>query len=148
MSWKMELLCPSAQADLPGAIVFAARNNVNDEKECLRYFPKPVAVTEELISIGPPQIISQVVRIAAICQQSACKHYDSRKCRLVTTVVNVLTETNSIPRCSIRSFCLWWHQEGKEACARCPHIVTTVINPNPSEEALINASACKGATHP
>ena len=40
--------------------------------------------------------------------------------------------TESLPVCSIRAECLWWQQEGRAACMRCPHVVTNDFHPTPA----------------
>jgi hypothetical protein len=41
--------------------------------------------------------------------------------RLVEIVPTVVS---AIPACVLRAQCRWWHQEGAEACKRCPQVVT------------------------
>jgi hypothetical protein len=35
---------------------------------------------------------------------------------------------DALPRCLIRPACRWFQQEGKEACVRCPQVVTESSN--------------------
>ena len=37
---------------------------------------------------------------------------------------------DGLPACHLRPDCRWWQQEGKEACLRCPQVVTDVRNPS------------------
>jgi hypothetical protein len=88
------------------------------------YLTEAHPVTKELLALAGPAAPTEVLRIAAYCVK--CEHHDGTGCRLATRVATMLEPVvSSLPRCAIRPTCLWFHQEGKEACLRCPQITTT-----------------------
>jgi hypothetical protein len=82
---------------------------------------------------------TQVLRIAAPCQEKACCHFDGADCRLAVRLVQLLPHAGeTLPACQIRPDCRWFQQEGKAACYVCPQIVTYTVNPT---EELSRAAA-------
>lgn len=99
------------------------------------YLAEEVPLTEELlVQIGPAKP-SQVFRIAAHCEEKHCVHFNGTKCKLASRIVQGLpTVVDALPHCLIRTSCRWYAQEGKEACFRCPQVVTQPIDPSPHYE--------------
>ncbi len=123
-------LCPSAQPDMEGSVVFGIVSGTVD-KPMVKYVAKPLAVTEGILTLAEPVEPTEVFRFAAPCAAHACKHFDGVNCRLAQRVVRLMPETTDrLPPCRIRSHCRWWQQEGREACRRCPQVVTTAVNPS------------------
>ena len=121
------ILCPSAQPWMEGSVAFGV---VNGER--VAWIEKPVPVTGELLALTGPVPPTQVLRIAAPCQESACCHFDGTHCRLATKLVQLIPAvTEALPPCQIRKDCRWFVQEGRPACLRCPQIVTYSVNPTP-----------------
>ena len=57
--------------------------------------------------------------------KGACRHFAGGDCTLAQRIVATLDPVVSeLPACQIRKTCLWFHQEGKDACLRCPQVVT------------------------
>lgn len=123
-------LCPSAQPTMDDAVVFGIVGGTV-EAPTVRYVNKPLAVTEGVLTLAEPVEPTEVFRFAAPCATGACKHFDGTNCRLARRVVDHLPEvTDRLPPCRIRPHCRWWQQEGREACRRCPQIVTTTVFPS------------------
>jgi hypothetical protein len=117
-------VCPSAQPDMESPVAFGVIVGSPEEPR-LAHLEVPLPVTAELLALSGPVKPTEVFRFAAPCAQDACKHFDGQDCRLVQRVVQILPRvTTDIPPCMIRPNCLWWQQEGKAACLRCPQIVT------------------------
>ena len=96
----------------------------------VQWIEKPVPVTEDLLALTGPVPPTQVLRIAAPCQEDACCHFDGTDCRLATKLVQLMPAvTQALPPCQIRPDCRWFTQEGRAACARCPQIITYSVNP-------------------
>ena len=126
METKRKPLCPSAQSDWEGAQVFGVVGGTADTPETA-YLLRPQPITEELIQLAGPVRPGEVFRIAARCAGGGCEHFSTEesKCRLVDKTVRwVPIVIDKLPPCSIRSDCLWWQQERKAACMRCPQVVT------------------------
>jgi hypothetical protein len=91
------------------------------------YLNQYVPVTEEILTMTQPAKATQVLRFAAPCQEKACCRFDGNNCNLVTRVVQIMPAvTKALPACLIRPTCRWHQQEGRQACQRCPQIVTRV----------------------
>ena len=125
------VLCPSAQPGLAGSMAFGVVGGTADNPR-VTWIEKPVPITEELLALTGLVPPTQVLRIAAACQEGACSHFDGADCRLATKLVQLLpTVTGGLPPCRIRPDCRWFLQEGKAACQRCPQIVTYSVDPTP-----------------
>ena len=123
-------LCPSAQPDSDGSVAFGIVNGTVEQPE-VRYLTEPQPVTSELLSLSKPVRPTEVFRFAAPCAQHRCEHFDGDRCRLVKRIVDRLRAgTDRLPPCRIRPRCRWWREQGREACMRCPRIVTTVHRPS------------------
>ena len=94
------------------------------------YLTQPQPVTDELLALADPVKPTEVFRFAAPCAGRGCKHFDGSDCRLVARTVQLLPNVvDVLPPCRIRPSCRWWQQEGKEACMRCPQVVTEIYQP-------------------
>ena len=125
-------LCPSAQPNWPEAKVFGVVNGDSDAP-ATAYLKSAEPVSEDLLALTEGVEPTEVLRIAAPCACSQCDHYSEAesRCRLVEKTVRwVPLVTETLPVCSIRSECRWWQQEGKEACFRCPQVVTNDFAPS------------------
>jgi hypothetical protein len=101
------------------------------EQPRVAWLEEPVPVTGELLALAGPAQPTQVLRIAAACQEGACLHFDGSDCRLAKRLVQLLPAVaDSLPPCRIRAECRWFLQEGRAACYRCPQIVTYLMSPS------------------
>ncbi|HYX52816.1 MAG TPA: hypothetical protein VE783_05150 [Candidatus Limnocylindrales bacterium] len=119
-------LCPSAQPHMPEPRVLGV---VQDGE--VRYLSEPVMLTPELLRVTEPVGAGKVLRLAAHCQENACVHFGGGRCGLATRIVQLLPQVSEqLPACLIRGQCRWYKQEGREACVRCPQIVTEFSEEN------------------
>ena len=124
------LLCPSAQADWEGARVFGVVGGTVKEPR-VSYLTEPQPVTKELLDLTSPVVPTEVLRIAAPCAKSSCQHFDGMNCQLVSrTIAYLQPVTEKLPPCPVRSSCRWWHEQGRDACFRCPEVVTDSFTDN------------------
>ena len=125
-----KIMCPSAQPEMTGSVAFGVIGGTAEEPR-VSWIEKPVPVTGDLLALTGEVPPTQVLRIAAPCQENACCHFDGTDCRLATKLVQLIPPvTQSLPPCRIRPDCRWFVQEGRAACAVCPQIVTYSINPS------------------
>jgi hypothetical protein len=123
------VLCPSARPDMEGSIVFGIVGGTNDQPRLI-YFDKPQPVTEEILHLSVPLNPTEVFRFAAPCVEQKCRHFNGSICRLASRTVELVDAVmETVSPCSLRPDCRWWRQEGKEACRRCPLVVTEIRNP-------------------
>jgi hypothetical protein len=124
-------MCPSAQPEMPGSVAFGVVTGTADDPR-VAWIERPVPVTKELLALTAPVAPTQVLRIAAPCQENACCHFDGTDCRLATRLVQLIPAVvESLPPCRIRPDCRWFLQEGGAACRVCPQIVTYCVSPSP-----------------
>ena len=129
MSHVRPLMCPSAQAGMEDLRLLGVVESTDDGPR-VAYLNEDVPVTLELLATAAPAPSSEVFRIAARCEEKRCTHFNGSKCKLATRIVQILPAVaDALPICLIRSTCRWYQQEGREACFRCPQIVTQVSNP-------------------
>lgn len=123
--------CPSAQPDMQGARVFGVRRRGPDGPQT-GYLDHAVDVTPDVLAMTGPVKPTEVLRIAAACEESRCAHFDGTDCQLATRIVQLLPPVVAVlPRCAIRSDCRWFAQEGRAACLRCPQVVTEMDDASP-----------------
>ena len=124
------LMCPSAQPDMAGARVLGV---VGGTAEALQvgYVNEHLPVSNELLAAAAPLKPTEVFRFAAHCEGKACRHFDGKNCNLATRIVQILPAVvDALPACLIRSTCRWYQQEGRDACMRCPQVVTESYEPS------------------
>jgi hypothetical protein len=131
-----QLMCPSAQPETPSAVVLGVVDHTTSPPE-VQYLDAPMPVTPELLALTEPVRPTEVYRFAAPCQEGACSHWSGHDCTLVTRLVQLVPVASlALPPCRIRGDCRWFHQSGREACRRCPLVVTHDAAPSdPMREA-------------
>lgn len=126
-----DVYCPSAQPDMPGAVVFGVVAGTANEPY-VRYLDQLVPVTPEVTDLAQPVEPTEVFRIGAPCAGSRCRHFDGAQCSLVQRITRLLPpEAGNLPACRLRPRCRWWQEQGEEACHRCPLVVTLQHHPSP-----------------
>jgi hypothetical protein len=124
MTEERSLLCPSAQPGMQGPRLLGVVEATADGAR-LVYLNEDVPVTPELLAQAGPARPTEVFRFAANCEANKCVHFRGERCTLVTRIVQILPiVVDALPVCLIRSNCRWYGQEAREACLRCPQIVT------------------------
>jgi hypothetical protein len=131
------LLCPSAQPELPGSVIFGVIQGTAKAPHLVQ-LTEPQPTTPEILDLAAPVKPTEVFRFAAPCAEFACHHFDGIKCQLAARIVRLIPPVEtSLPICHIRSSCRWWQQEGRAACMRCPVIVTETET---DSEAMVEAA--------
>ena len=123
-------ICPSATGEMPDAqiIGFIGTDGV------VANIAPPIPLTEQIRdSIGPQP--EGKFRLAGRCMESKCANWEDQACALIGRMrqqvdrLQLAAEpADKLPRCAIRSACVWWRQSGREACRVCPHVI---YNPSP-----------------
>ena len=119
-----QLSCPSAASDWEGAQLLGVVGGTAEAPELQYVEPRPV--TPELLELAAPVLPEEVFRFTAPCRAEGCPQFRNGRCGVAAAAVAHLSEAieGSLPRCSIRPTCRWWHDEGAAACRRCPTVVT------------------------
>lgn len=127
-----ELLCPSAQPDQPGSSLIGVVEGTAEAPR-VTYVGRPLPVLPEILALAGPVAPTEVFRFAAPCAGSGCQHFDGGHCRLAEKFAKLVDGTDfGVPKCGIRPRCRWWREQGVDACARCPAVVTTHYSPSPA----------------
>lgn len=101
------------------------------------YLERPLPVSGEILALSGPVNPGRVFRFAAPCAEHACPHFDGADCRLGRKIVETLPAVvAALPACRLRPQCRWWQQSGREACLRCPQIVTEVGQPTDEQRRI------------
>ncbi|UTH75691.1 hypothetical protein [Chromobacterium sp. IIBBL 290-4] len=119
-------LCPSANFGMNGEKVFGMLGGSLGDRRVI-YLKQAVPVQQidpaKLNGIRP----SEVFRTAGRCVGSECANHDSAsdQCSLVNRIVDKVSPgTEELAYCAIRPDCVWWHQQGGDACLRCAKVIT------------------------
>jgi len=89
------------------------------------YLNERVAADDSILAATSPVSPSEVYRMSAVCESSRCIHFKEERCQLASRIAAMLPAVVEVlPACTIRSSCRWFAQEGREACLRCPQVVT------------------------
>ena len=116
--------CPSAPPDSDGAVVFAIIQGTATQPQAA-YLDRLVPLTPEIAASAAPVDPAEVFRMSAPCAAHGCRHFAEGCCNLVARLVQLVPSVvTSAPPCMLRPSCMWWQQEGVEACLRCPQVVT------------------------
>ena len=122
--------CPSAQPEMADAVILGVRD-ASFDGALISYLRDPVQVSTELLALSGPLPSTEVFRIAARYEEKACRHFDGSSCHLATRIVQILpVVVDALPPCKIRHESVWFQQEGRPACLRCPQVITRMDNPN------------------
>jgi len=131
-------LCPSAQAEMDGAAVFAIIQGTATEPRAA-YLDRLVPLTPEIAAHAAPVGPTEVFRMSAPCAAHGCRHFGEGRCNLANRLVRLVPPVvASAPPCVLRPGCMWWLQEGVEACLRCPQVVTQMYG---ASEHLVEAAS-------
>jgi hypothetical protein len=113
-------LCPSAQPEMEGSVVFGVVGGMVTEP-WIAYLDQILPVNDEILALTQLVKSTEVLRFAAPCAGRGCQHFDGTDCRLAKRTVRMLPiVTDRLPACRIRPNCRWFQQEGKAACLHCP----------------------------
>jgi hypothetical protein len=124
------LMCPSAQPEMQDSVALGVFEDTAEGKR-LAWIEEPQPVTPQLLSLTREADPRNVFRFAARCEEKRCIHFDGSDCQLATRIVQILPRVvDALPPCNIRSECRWYQQEGKDACFRCPQVVTHLESPS------------------
>jgi hypothetical protein len=122
--------CPSAQPDMLDARVIGVLGGSAAEPR-IAYLAQeaviPAADMPPTLSVDPVEAF----RFAARCEDHRCaQHVDGAeggRCGLGARIVAQLDPVvASLPSCTIRASCRWYAEQGREACLRCPQVVTLI----------------------
>lgn len=118
--------CPSAQPDMAEAHVIGVLSGTAEEPR-IAYLKAdaviPAASSPAMGGIAP----TEVFRFAARCEEGRCAQFADGRCSLGARLVAGLDPVvDALPPCTIRKTCRWYAEQDREACVRCPQVVTMI----------------------
>ncbi|KMN48591.1 hypothetical protein VL04_08780 [Chromobacterium violaceum] len=137
-------LCPSSTFEGEGNMVFGIVGGSARQRRVIylkQMLPANQIDRARLEDIAP----EEVFRTAGPCAKSQCAHHDNAaaRCTLAERVVAAAAEVvDRLAYCAIRPRCMWWSQHGRDACARCPQVVSIDRQP---DEAIAQARMPPGS---
>src|SRR4051812_7939262 len=100
--------CPSAQPEMLDLHVIGVVEATEGGPR-VAYLNEDIPVTSELLAQTQPLPPTQVLRLAAHCEELHCVHFTGGRCSLATRIVQILPPVvDTIPICLIRSTCRWF----------------------------------------
>jgi len=140
------LQCPSAQPEMAGAqVIGIVRQTAVGPR--VSYVAGAAPVTDDLLQAAAPARPTMVMRFAAACEASQCRHNDGAKCTLATRVLERLAPvSNTLPTCAIRRRCRWFAEQGRSICLNCPQVVTESSR-DTVDAALMEGVSAQSAEH-
>lgn len=124
MSEERALSCPSAQPGMHNLRVIGVAQRGADGVRVV-YLNEIVEASEDVLASTAPVHPTEVLRLAGDCRTDQCVHFGGGRCHLAARVATMLPAVvEALPVCTIRSTCRWFAQEGRDACLRCPQVVT------------------------
>lgn len=119
-------MCSSAQPGEPDSMVFGVITQANERRR-VGYLTEPQPANEVLLALVEPALPTEIFRLAAPCATHTWGHFAGGSCKLASrTGKNTSPVVDRLPPCRIRPTCRWFLQEGRQACVRCPQVVTYV----------------------
>ena len=123
------MYCPTAQPEMDGAVAFGVIGGAADEPP-VAYLSALQPADTELLCLSGPRRATEVFRFGAPCVEGGCQHFGNGACRLGEQLSSDLQRAvRRLPPCGLRPMCRWWHEQGAEACLRCPGMVATYYEP-------------------
>lgn len=118
------MACPSANPEWDDAQLLGVVLGTAQAPET--WFTGVRPVDPAMLAAAAPARPAEVFRFTARCREGACAQFAGGRCRVGAAVVDHLppAEAQALPRCGIRADCRWWHEQGADACRRCPTVVT------------------------
>lgn len=118
-------LCPSSKCQ-PGSQLLG----IVKEDGHVALLQQTIPIDETFVQVAAQGPKAEMrFRFANKCIKSGCKQWTGEKCGVVDQVLqhfNKAIAEATLPECSIRPQCRWYHQSGAEACKVCPFVITDI----------------------
>ncbi len=114
-------MCPITECELGAKLI-----GVKIDNDTFDFLKENIIVDEDLFNVvtavSNPE---KRFRFSNVCLENGCKHWQSESCGCLRKVLSnveslLLNKDTTLPQCSIRERCRWFHQEGRMACDVCP----------------------------
>lgn len=133
--------CPSAQPDMMEARVIGVLGGSAAEPR-IAYLAQEAVIPAAEMPPTPDVDPVEAFRLAARCEDHRCAQHvvgvDGGRCGLGARIVAQLQPVVArLPPCTIRATCRWYAEQGREACLRCPQVVTLI----PRDGSLLSRAA-------
>jgi hypothetical protein len=117
--------CPSGRCRDQALLIGVVRADGS-----VAYLGAPLEIDGDFVALASQGRTPETrFRFSEPCAEGACGHWDEDRCGLVEQLTDAAGAGGSdapLPRCGIRSSCVWFAQRGRDACGVCPHVVHTM----------------------
>jgi hypothetical protein len=113
---EQDRMCPNSNFSVGNYVVGTFTETGTQRFESL------IEIDEELFSKYADKSVEweENMRQFGTCHQSACKNWGDHKCQVPQILKDIgLAGESEIPKCEIRPYCRWYHQEGPDICKKC-----------------------------
>jgi len=122
-----ECTCPSGRCR-PGSLLLG----IVTSSGRVAYLRPPPTVDEEFVErAGEGRLPEARFRFAEPCVEDGCANWtDGGRCAVADRVVATTEDASApLPPCGIRASCRWFAQAGRQACAGCPLVLHSEVEP-------------------
>jgi hypothetical protein len=118
---EFERTCPSAPG-VPGSTVLG----VVTGNGRIAYVSPPVPVDDVFLDAVGTIDLEKRFRFAHACVEGGCPQWTGSRCSVIDSAIEEIATAGdaSLPACTIRKTCRWFAQQGRNACAICPLVIT------------------------
>lgn len=118
--------CPSAQPDMQEARIFGVLSGSAEAPRVAYLKAEAVIPAAQVPDTGGLNPI-EAFRFAARCEGHRCGQFADGRCSLGQRLVEGTDAVvDTLPSCTIRASCRWHAEQGRQACLRCPQVVTLI----------------------
>ena len=137
---KKQIDCPSAQPSTEGARIFGVMTGTPEAAPGRLSHRGLAGFRRAAGPFGTEAKPTQTLPHRGTLLERLCKHFKGNACSLAQRIVEgVPPVVNALPACQIRSTCRWFRQEGREACFRCPQVMTDKSNASDYEKQIADS---------
>lgn len=126
MSPNKKFSCPSSVCEEGSQMLGVVRENGT-----VTILSEALPIDEEFMLLAKEiPDIEKRFRFSGTCIEKGCRQWTGHSCGVIEKVLKYITpeeQYNDLPKCSIRTTCRWFSQEGRSACKACPLIITDSI---------------------
>ena len=131
----MDLLCPSSKCEDGAKLLGIVKEDAHVD-----FLKHPIQIDQDFVDSAKEGRTPELrFRFAGKCLKAGCRQWTGERCGVIDNIVDQLQQAipeASLPTCSIRPECRWFHQRGPEACKVCPFVITDVTDLQKHEQSF------------
>ena len=114
--------CPSGQCEEGAQLL-----GVVQADGTIGYLGQPIPIDADFVATARTgRSPERRFRFTSKCVEGACQQWTGTRCGVIDKMIEALQPVDeaTLPRCGIRSYCRWFHQNGVAACRTCRLVIT------------------------